>query len=57
MANINITTEELEKVLKGTGINSRYFLGKLSSIKMDTYKSQKEKQLERKDKQRSLEPT
>lgn len=39
MANINITTKELRKVLKGTGINEKNFLVKLSNIKTDEYKS------------------
>lgn len=43
MANINITTEELQKVLKGTGISEKHFLAKLSNIKMDEYKSKTEK--------------
>lgn len=41
MANI-ITTKELQKVLKGTGISEKHFLAKLSNIKMDEYKSGQE---------------
>lgn len=43
MANINITTEELKKVLQGTEMSYKHFLARLSNIKMDRYKTEKKR--------------
>lgn len=50
MPNINITTEELQKVLKGTEISEKYFLAKLSNIKMEEYKRKNKRQKAEKEK-------
>lgn len=55
MANINITTEELQKVLKGTEISEKHFMARLSNIKMEDYKSNKENPGAKKEKKEKEE--